>query len=90
MPEIHGPIESTVRQDVAPAIPLHPMGEALAALAYKLARTLDGGEVEDRYLPPVTRELRATLVELAGVVMPDADDDLDALLSSPIRDAAHT
>jgi hypothetical protein len=84
----YGPVELKVRADVATLRSAHPMAEALAEMAYSLARTLDEGA--GLAVAAVNRELRANLVELTSMGAPDADDDLDALLSSPIRDAAHT
>jgi hypothetical protein len=60
------------------------MGEALAEMAFCLARTLDQGA--GLAVAAVNRELRANLLELSGMV-DDDDDDLDAVLSSPVRDA---
>ena len=79
-----GHIESKVRADVGALVCQHPMGEALAELAFTLARVLDDGA--GMATAAVSRELRAALNDLAGSVMPD-DDDLDALLSTPVRDA---
>ena len=41
----------------------HPMGEALAAMSFTLARTLDDGA--GLAVAAVNRELRANLIELA-------------------------
>ena len=79
-----GPVERKVRADVGALVCQHPMGEALAELAFTLARALDDGA--GMATAAVSRELRAALNDLAGSVMPD-DDDLDALLSTPVRDA---
>jgi hypothetical protein len=75
----HGPVETKVRQDVAALTTAHPMGEALAEMAYTLARTLDDGA--GLAVAAVNRELRANLVELARLGVDD--DDLDARLSRP-------
>ena len=76
-----GPVESRVRSDVAALVTAHPMGEALAEMAYALARTLDEGA--GLATAAVNRELRANLLELAGMV-DDDDEDLDAILSTPV------
>lgn len=70
-----------VRKDVDALVTLHPMGEALAEMAYALARTLDEGA--GLAVAAVNRELRANLLELSGMV-DDEDEDLDALLSAPV------
>jgi hypothetical protein len=70
-----------VRQDVAALVTAHPMGEALAEMAYTLARTLDEGA--GLAVAAVNRELRANLVELARMAVDD-DDDLDSRLSTPL------
>lgn len=75
-----GPVESRTRQDVAALVTAHPMGEALAEIAFTLARTLDEGA--GLATAAVSRELRATLVEMAKLGVGD-DDDLDAQLSTP-------
>jgi hypothetical protein len=76
----YGPVEGKVRADIAALVTSHPMGEALAEMAYALARTLDEGA--GLAVAAVNRELRANLVELARLGV-DADDDLDARLSTP-------
>ena len=75
----HGPVEAKVRADVAALVTAHPMGEALAEMAYTLARTLDDGA--GLAVAAVNRELRANLVELARMGV--SDDDLDDRLSTP-------
>lgn len=73
------------RSDIAALVTAHPMGESLAAIAESLAARLD--DPDEKSPAAVAKELRATLLALAeGVV--DDDDDLDALLSSPVRDAS--
>lgn len=78
-----GPVEAKVRGDVEALISTHPMGEALAEMAFTLARTLDDGA--GLAVAAVNRELRANLVELARLGV-DGDDDLDDELSTPVRD----
>lgn len=75
-----GLIEAQVRADVGALISSHPMGEALAEMAFTLARRLDGD------LPPIAvaginKELRETLCELAR--QSSSDDDLSDALSVP-------
>lgn len=65
----------------------HPMGEALSEMALCLARSLDEGA--GMATAAVNRELRANLVELARMAVDD-DDDLEAQLSSPLRDPEDT
>ncbi len=84
MPDSYGPVESKVRADVAALVTVHPMGEGLAEAAFVLARTLDEGA--GMAVAAVARELRSYLEDLAGTVVDD-DDDFDALLSTPVRDA---
>ena len=79
-----GPVESKVREDVGALTSTHPMGEALAEMAYALARTLDDGA--GLAVAAVNRELRANLLELARLGV--EADDVD--LSTPIRVAAHS
>ena len=74
-----GPVERMVRKDVAALMTAHPMGEALAEMAYTLARSLDDGA--GLATAAVSRELRANLVELAKMGVDD--DDLDESLSTP-------
>lgn len=76
----YGPVETKVRADVAAIVSAHPMGEALAEMAFHLARTLDSGA--GLAVAAVNRELRANLVELARMGV-DGDDDLDRDLSTP-------
>jgi hypothetical protein len=59
------------------------MGEALAEMAFALARVLDEGA--GLATAAVNRELRANLVELARMGVPD-DDDLEDRLSAPVLD----
>jgi hypothetical protein len=64
--------------------PLSPADAVLAALALDLAERLDRGEVDDRAVAAVSRELRATVADLSGG---DDVDDFAALasrLSSPL------
>jgi hypothetical protein len=75
-----GPVEARVRDDVEKLLTAHPMGESLAEMAFTMARTLDDGA--GLAVAAVSRELRATLVELARLGVGD-DDDLDAELSAP-------
>ena len=83
----YGPVETKVRQDVDALVSTHPMGEALAEMAFALARTLDEGA--GLAVAAVNRELRHNLIELASQGVDD-DDDLEARLSSPLRDDPDT
>lgn len=76
----HGPVETKVRADVGALVTAHPMGEALAETAFRLARLLDG-EDDGAKAAALSQRLMAALTELAreGV----DDDDLSARLSSP-------
>lgn len=83
----YGPVETKVRQDVDALVSAHPMGEALAAMAFSLARALDEGA--GMATAAVNRELRANLIELASQGVND-DDDLEADLSAPLRNPEDT
>jgi hypothetical protein len=78
-----GPVEAKARADIEALITAHPMGETLAEMSLNLARAMD----EDPGLlrAALNRELRANLVELARMGVPD-DDDLADRLSTPVRD----
>ncbi len=78
----YGPVEAKVRSDVGSLVSTHPMGEALAEMAFALARTLDDGA--GLAVAAVNRELRANLVELAKMGVAD-DDDLDDAIFHPGR-----
>lgn len=80
IPPKHGPVETKVREDVSRLITAHPMGEALAEMAFTLARTLDEGA--GLAIAAVNRELRANLLALASMIDGD-EEDLDAMLSTP-------
>ena len=85
-----GPIEQQVRADVEALVTAHPMGEALAEMAYKLAQVLDG-EAKDLAVAGINKELRETLCELARLAE-SGDDDLSDSLSVPtsLRDATES
>lgn len=85
-----GPIEQQTRADVEALVTGHPMGEALAEIAFRLAGLLDGG-LQNMAVAGISRELRETLIELARLGVND-DDDFEAELSRPdvpasVRDA---
>lgn len=84
----YGAVEMKVRQDVGALMTEHPMGEALAEMAFTLARTLDEGA--GLAVAAVNRELRANLVELARLEVPSDDDDFGDALSTPVRDTEET
>jgi hypothetical protein len=79
-----GPVERKVRADVAALVTTHPAGEALAEVAFTLARTLDEGA--GLAVAAVSRELRANLLELTRLAVDDSDD-LGDELSAAVRDA---
>ncbi|HEY5985589.1 MAG TPA: hypothetical protein VIV12_04285 [Streptosporangiaceae bacterium] len=70
-------MERKVRADIAALMTAHPMGEALAELAYTLARSLDDGA--GLAAAAVSRELRNNLTELARLAVDDGDDFADEL-----------
>jgi transcriptional regulator with XRE-family HTH domain len=80
-PHPHGPIEAAVREDVEVLGDLDVIGgvaPTLAAVAYRLARELDfGGGEGGKTLHSLSKELRSTLAELAGLVPEEAPDDDD-------------
>lgn len=82
-----GLVEQRVRADISAMISTHPMGEALSETAFTLARALDVGDGE--MAPALNKELRATLAELASMAVGD-DEDLEAELSTPVRDPEDT
>lgn len=82
-----GPVEKATRADVEALMSGHPMGEALAEMSFNLARTLDKGA--GLAVAAVNRELRANLTALAGMGV-EGDDDLDAELSTPVRDSTES
>lgn len=86
-----GPIEMKVRSDVDALVTEHPMGESLAEMAFALARRLDDrGSTKDLAVAGISKELRETLLALAGMGV--EDDDLGDSLSVPtaFRDAAQS
>jgi hypothetical protein len=78
-----GPVETKVRADVDALVTTHPMGEALAEMAFALARTLDEGA--GLATAAVNRELRANLLELASLREEPGDNDDAPDLSTPVR-----
>ena len=84
-----GAVERAVRADVDALLSDHPMGEALAEVAFFAARQLDVG-VADTAKAPILRELREALADLAATRV--GDDGLAAALSVPttIRDSAES
>ena len=66
--------------------PMSAIDAVRAELALDLARRLDGGEVDDRSVPPMVRELRAVVAELSAG-SDDGFEQLLASLSAPVRDA---
>ncbi len=84
---MQGPVERAVRADVGALLTAHPMGEALSALAFTLARTLDDGA--GMSAAAVSRELRATLEDLRRLGVSD-DDGFESELSAPVRDPSES
>lgn len=76
-----GPVERAVRADIEALTITHPMGEALSAMSYVLARALDQN-VDRRETGQLNAQLKANLLELSGQV-DDADDELADLISEP-------
>ena len=74
--EVQGDVERETRKDIAALVSKHPMGEALAAVAARLAREIDYGN--PFALPQLSKELRGTLAELAQGEDHDDDDDVFA------------
>ncbi|MEU8055702.1 hypothetical protein [Microbispora bryophytorum] len=73
-----GPLESAVRKNIEDLALVAPMSDALAEIAFNLARKLDSGKAV-MASAAIGRELRETLqalVEAAG------DDDSSELLSA--------
>ncbi|THJ75822.1 hypothetical protein E7Y31_03320 [Candidatus Frankia alpina] len=76
-------VTAAVRSDIDALGDLVGMEPSLAAAAVKLAGEMDsGGGDGGRLLPALTRELRATLVALAGG-RDQGDEDDDDDLASP-------
>jgi hypothetical protein len=78
-------VREQVDRDLDALVTAHPMGEALSEVARNLASRLD--DPDEKAPAAVAKELRATLLALAERAVDD-DDDLDAQLSAPVRDAA--
>jgi hypothetical protein len=86
-----GPVETAVRGDVEVLGDLAGLEPSLSEMAYTLARRIDAaatGECEtcgeavaqdDKLLPQLNRELRATLAQLLEGRAVDDDDDLGDL-----------
>lgn len=74
-----GPVETAVRKDIEALVITHPMGEALAAMSFVLARALDQN-VDRRETGQLNAQLKANLLELSGQVDDADDDDLADLL----------
>lgn len=67
--------------------PLSPEDAVRAAVAVDLATRVDSGEVDDRFIAGLCRELRATVGDLSGGADVDAFAELAARLSAPVVDA---
>jgi hypothetical protein len=88
---VPGDIEQKTRDDIGKLESAHPMMDSLAESAYVLAATLDG-DVDDKARAGLHRELRAHLIEIARLGVPD-DDGFEKGLSRPtmpptVRDPA--
>lgn len=81
-----GPIEESTRLNVSALSTTHPMRDALSEVSYRLARTLDDGA--KLMEAAVSKELRAVLAELAGLVE-EGEDDLAASMSTPVQHPPH-
>lgn len=83
-----GPVESTVRRDLAGLGKLDKgVRSTLAEMVLKLARAYDRDDGEDlSKLARVNAELRQTLAALTAAVAGDVDDGEAAYLSTPVRD----
>lgn len=83
-----GHLEKLVKSDLDALVTEHPMGESLAGLAFMLARRLDDAAgTKDLAVAGISKELRETLVVLAGMGV-DGDDLGDALsVPTSLRDA---
>ncbi|ONF62516.1 hypothetical protein AVR91_0238645 [Amycolatopsis keratiniphila subsp. keratiniphila] len=77
-----GTLERQVREDIAALGDLADTEPALAELAYALAAAVDRGSDENP-IPPLAKELRATLKALTDAVAvrtaPDDDDEFGDL-----------
>jgi hypothetical protein len=89
--EPEGPVTRRVRAAIRQlrAKPgLDELGEARAALAVRMAKSLDD-EAGPKEVPQLSKELRACLTDLAGEVRGD-DDDLRQLLSGLRPEVRHS
>lgn len=59
-----GPVETEVIEDIERLGDLDGMDPSLAATAYRLAQALDSPATEDKSLPAIAKELRATMSQL--------------------------
>lgn len=82
MSEEPGPIETEVIEDIRGLGDLDGMDPTLAATAYRLAAALDDPNTEDRSLPAISKELRATMAQLFANHMSEKDNQIDLGLST--------
>ena len=76
----YGPVETSVRRFVQGLLPLKGTEPSLARVAFRLARSLDDAESDERTLPATSKELRSILAELK-----EGRGDDDALnLETPV------
>jgi hypothetical protein len=73
----YGDVEQEVREDIEALGELTGMEPSLAATAYALAARIDDQDTEDKSIPALTRELRATLTQLFENHSVEDDDDED-------------
>jgi len=76
-----GSVETAVRDDIGELGDLVGLEPSLAATAFRLAQAIDGGE-DERQLPALAKELRATLKALMDGRVEDDDDELGDLASA--------
>jgi hypothetical protein len=77
-----GPVETEVIADIEALGDLDGMDPTLAATAYRLAKALDDPETDDKSLPPIAKELRATMVQLFSNHAHSGADEIDLGLST--------
>jgi len=76
-----GPVETAVRDDIGELGDLVGLEPSLAATAHRLAQAIDDGE-DERQLPALAKELRATLKALMDGRVEEDDDEFGDLASA--------
>lgn len=79
---VSGPVETEVIADIEALGELDGMDPTLAATAYRLAQALDSPETDDKSLPAIAKELRATMVQLFANHAHTGADEIDLGLST--------